>query len=218
MLSTTSRFRSHLSGIGSRSFGTVCAPRAEELQPLNIVKPNEDRRRRSIIECLASRTSDAIEPRLPLKVLLVKGARSFSRLSDNFMSPTSFLLNLLWIVFGGLWMAIGWVIAGVIMAITIIGLPWTRAAFNIAAYTLLPFGQKAVSRAEYTGRQDIGTGSLGVLGNILWLVLAGWWLALAHVVTAILLAITIIGIPFAWAHLKLAGLALWPIGKMIVPA
>ena len=134
------------------------------------------------------------------------------------MSPTSFLLNLLWIVCGGLWMAIGWVIAGVIMAITIIGLPWTWAAFNTASYTLLPFGQKAVSRAEYTGRQDIGTGPLGVLGNVLWLVLAGWWLALAHVVTAILLAITIIGIPFAWAHLKLAGLALWPIGKMIVPA
>jgi uncharacterized membrane protein YccF (DUF307 family) len=75
-----------------------------------------------------------------------------------------------------------------------------------------------VSRAEYTGRQDIGTGPLGVLGNVLWLVLAGWWLALAHVVTAILLAITIVGIPFAWAHLKLAGLALWPIGKTIVPA
>ncbi|MGC1347403.1 MAG: YccF domain-containing protein, partial [Methyloceanibacter sp.] len=74
------------------------------------------------------------------------------------MSSTSFLLNLLWIVFGGLWMAIGWVIAGVIMAITIIGLPWTRAAFNIASYTLLPFGQKAVSRAEYSGSQDIGTG------------------------------------------------------------
>jgi uncharacterized membrane protein YccF (DUF307 family) len=104
------------------------------------------------------------------------------------------------------------------LAITIIGLPWTRAAFNIASDTLLPFGQKAVSRAEYTGRQDIGTGPLGVLGNVLWLVLAGWWLALAHVVTAILLAITIIGIPFAWAHLKLARLALWPIGKMIVPA
>jgi uncharacterized membrane protein YccF (DUF307 family) len=134
------------------------------------------------------------------------------------MSPTSFLLNLLWIVFGGIWMAIGWVIAGVIMAITIIGLPWTRAAFSIASYTLLPFGQKAVSRVEYTGRQDIGTGPLGVLGNVLWLVLAGWWLALAHVVTAILLAITIVGIPFAWAHLKLARLALWPIGKMIVPA
>ena len=94
------------------------------------------------------------------------------------MSSTSFLLNLLWIVFGGLWMAIGWVIAGVIMAITIIGLPWTRAAFNIASYTLLPFGQKAVSRAEYSGSQDIGTGPLGLLGNLLWLILAGWWLAL----------------------------------------
>jgi len=109
-------------------------------------------------------------------------------------------------------------IAVIVMAITIIGLPWTRAAFSIASYTLLPFGQKGVSRAEYTGRQDIGTGPLGILGNVLWLVLAGWWLALAHVVTAILLAITIVGIPFAWAHLKLAGLALWPIGKTIVPA
>jgi uncharacterized membrane protein YccF (DUF307 family) len=133
------------------------------------------------------------------------------------MSFTSFLLNLLWILTGGLWMAVGWIIAALVMAITIIGLPWTRAAFNIASYTLLPFGQKAVSRAEYTGRQDIGTGLLGLLGNVLWLVLAGWWLALAHLITAILLALTIIGIPFAWAHLKLAGLALWPIGKMIVP-
>ena len=134
------------------------------------------------------------------------------------MSPVSLLLNLIWIVFGGLWMAAGWIIAGVVMAITIIGLPWTRAAFNIAAYTLLPFGQKAGSRAEYTGHHDLGTGPLGVLGNVLWLVLAGWWLALAHLITAIMLAITIIGIPFSWAHLKLAGLALWPIGKIIVPA
>jgi uncharacterized membrane protein YccF (DUF307 family) len=76
-------------------------------------------------------------------------------------------------------MAVGWMIAVIVMAITIIGLPWTRAAFSIASYTLLPFGQKAVSRAEYTGRQDIGTGPLGILGNVLWLVLAGWWLALA---------------------------------------
>jgi uncharacterized membrane protein YccF (DUF307 family) len=74
------------------------------------------------------------------------------------MSPFSFLLNLLWILFGGLWMAAGWVIAAILMAITIIGLPWTRAAFNIAAYTLLPFGQKVVSRAVYFGREDIGTG------------------------------------------------------------
>ena len=89
------------------------------------------------------------------------------------------------------------------MAITIIGLPWARASFNIAIYTLLPFGQKAVSRAEYYGTEDIGTGPLGFVGNL---------------ITAILLAVTIIGIPFAWAHFKLAGIALWPIGKMIVPA
>jgi uncharacterized membrane protein YccF (DUF307 family) len=134
------------------------------------------------------------------------------------MSPLSLLLNLLWIVFGGLWMAAAWMIAAVVMAITIIGLPWTRAAFNIGVYTLLPFGQKAVSRADYYGHHDLGTGPLGLLGNLLWLILAGWWLALAHLITAIMLAITIIGIPFAWAHVKLAGLALWPIGRVIVPA
>ena len=134
------------------------------------------------------------------------------------MSALSLLLNILWIVFGGLYMAIGWVIAAVLMAITIVGLPWTRAAFNIASYTLLPFGQKAVSRAQYSGSADIGTGPLGAVGNIVWLVLAGWWLALGHLITAILLAVTIVGIPFAWAHLKLAGIALWPVGKMIVPA
>ena len=133
------------------------------------------------------------------------------------MRPASLLLNLLWIVFGGLWMAVAWLIAAVIMAVTIIGLPWARAAFTCAVYALLPFGQTAVSRAEFTGESDLGTGPLGTLGNLLWLVFAGWWLALGHVVTALLLAVTIIGIPFAWAHLKLAGLALWPIGKMIVP-
>jgi uncharacterized membrane protein YccF (DUF307 family) len=134
------------------------------------------------------------------------------------MSAFSLLLNVLWILFGGLWMAAGWVIAAVLMAITIIGIPWARAAINIAWYTLLPFGQKAVSRADYSGREDIGTGPLGVLGNLIWLVLAGWWLAVGHLVTAIMLGVTIIGLPFAWAHLKLAALALWPIGKMIVPA
>jgi uncharacterized membrane protein YccF (DUF307 family) len=134
------------------------------------------------------------------------------------MSPLSLLLNLLWIVFGGLWMAVGWLIAAAIMAITIIGLPWARAAFNIASYTLLPFGRKAVSRSEYLGTGDVGTGPFGIVGNILWLVLAGWWLALGHLVTAFLLAITIVGIPFAWAHLKLAGFAIWPFGMIIVYA
>lgn len=133
------------------------------------------------------------------------------------MPLTSVFFNLLWIVFGGLWMAAGWFVAAILMAVTIVGLPWTRAAFNIALYTLLPFGQTAVSRAAYTGRDDLGTGPLGAIGNLIWLVLAGWWLALGHLVTAVLLAVTIIGIPFAWAHLKLASIALWPIGKMIVP-
>jgi uncharacterized membrane protein YccF (DUF307 family) len=132
------------------------------------------------------------------------------------VTAIQFLLNLLWIVLGGFAMALGWMIAAVIMAITIIGVPWARAAFNIARYTLLPFGYKAVSRDEYFGQEDIGTGPLGMIGNIIWLVLAGWWLALSHLAIAIVFAITIIGIPFAWAHFKLAALALWPIGKTIV--
>ena len=132
------------------------------------------------------------------------------------MSPLSLLLNVLWIAFGGLWMAAAWAVAAVIMAITIVGIPWARAAFNIALYTLLPFGQKAVSRAEY-GVHDLGTGPLGIIGNIIWLLLAGWWLAIGHLVIAILFAVTIIGMPFAWAHMKLAALALWPIGMTIVP-
>jgi uncharacterized membrane protein YccF (DUF307 family) len=134
------------------------------------------------------------------------------------MSLFALVLNLLWIFCGGLWMAAGWLLAALIMALTIVGLPWAYAALNIAGYTLLPFGQKAVSRAQVTGAEDLGTGVLGMLGNIIWLVLAGWWLALGHLITAFLLMLTIIGIPFAWAHLKLAGIALWPIGKMIVPA
>ena len=134
------------------------------------------------------------------------------------MQPVSILLNLLWILFGGAWMAFAWLVAGAVMAITIIGLPWARAAFNIAVYTLLPFGSRAVRRDMVTGESDVGTGPFGLLGNIIWLVLAGWWLALGHLLTAVLFAITIIGLPFAWAHLKLAGIALWPIGKVIVPA
>ena len=133
------------------------------------------------------------------------------------MSPIKFLLNILWLLTGGIWMAAGWLLAALIMVLTIVGLPWARAAFTIAFYTLLPFDFTAVKRDEAYGRADLGTGVLGMLGNVIWLLLAGWWLALLHLINAVLLAVTIIGIPFAWAHLKLAGLALWPIGKMIVP-
>ena len=132
------------------------------------------------------------------------------------MSPLSLLLNVLWVVTGGVWMALAWLVAAVIMAITIVGLPWARAAVNIASYTFLPFGRVALARDEIAGAEDVGIGPLGVLGNLIWLVLAGWWLALGHVITAVALAVTIIGIPFAWAHLKLALLSLWPIGRTIV--
>jgi uncharacterized membrane protein YccF (DUF307 family) len=125
------------------------------------------------------------------------------------MSPLSFLLNILWLIFGGLAAALAWVIAVVIMAITIIGLPWAFAALRIALYSLLPFGHEIRSRPD--------AGVLSLLGNIIWFVLAGWWLALGHLILAVALALTIIGIPFAWAHLKLAGASLAPVGTEIVP-
>jgi uncharacterized membrane protein YccF (DUF307 family) len=74
----------------------------------------------------------------------------------------------------------------------------------------------AVSREEVMGREDLGTGPLGTLGNLVWLLLAGWWLALGHILVAVALAITLIGTPFAWAHLKLVPVSLWPIGKVVL--
>ncbi|CAO3446548.1 YccF domain-containing protein [Azospirillum sp.] len=134
------------------------------------------------------------------------------------MPLLSLLLNALWLITGGIWMALGWLLAAVLMALSIIGLPWARSALTIALYTLLPFGQTAVRRDEFRGREDMGTGALGFIGNVVWFVLAGWWLAAGHLIAAVGLAITIIGLPFAWAHLKLALLALWPVGTEIVPA
>ncbi|MCC6915028.1 MAG: YccF domain-containing protein [Rhodospirillaceae bacterium] len=126
------------------------------------------------------------------------------------MGPGSLLLNVIWIVFGGGAMALGWFIAGCVIAITIIGLPWAPAAFRIALYTLIPFGQSVAEHKE--------AGPLSLVGNIIWFVLAGWWLALGHLFWAIVLGITIVGLPFAWAHLKLARLSLMPVGTVIVRA
>ena len=114
-----------------------------------------------------------------------------------------FILNLIWFILGGWLMGLGWILAGVIMAITIIGLPWARSCFMIARYSFWPFGYDIVSRDQYYGREDIGTGTLGTIGNVIWFVFAGWWLALAHLSLAVCLTFTIIGIPFAWAHVKL---------------
>ena len=121
----------------------------------------------------------------------------------------SLLLNILWFILGGWISGTLWILAGCILAVTVIGLPWTPAAFRMASFSYAPFGRVVVHR-------DTGVGS--ALLNILWLIFAGWWLALHHVVLAIGLALTIIGIPFAWQHVKLAGLALTPVGMDIVPA
>lgn len=129
----------------------------------------------------------------------------------------SLILNILWLIFGpGIIAGLVWLLAALIMAVTIVGLPWARACVTIALFTFWPFGREAMDRADVTGREDIGTGALGAVGNIVWFVLAGIWLAIGHVMAAIALGLTIIGIPFAWQHLKLAHISLFPIGKTVV--
>ena len=119
------------------------------------------------------------------------------------------LLNVIWLVFGGVWLFLAYVLAGLLLCIPLITIPWAIASFRIAAFALWPFGRTIVSK------QSAGVGSF--LGNVIWFVLAGWWLAIAHVVSAVALAITIIGIPLALADLKLVPISLAPLGKDIVP-
>ncbi len=128
----------------------------------------------------------------------------------------SIIMNLIWWIFGGLVMGISWMFLSLIMFISIIGIPFGRAAFNFGLLMFWPFGQVAVDRHAYTGEEDIGTGGLGLLGNIIWFVIGGLWLAIGHLFSAFLCAITIIGIPFAIQHLKFAIMALMPIGKVII--
>jgi uncharacterized membrane protein YccF (DUF307 family) len=117
--------------------------------------------------------------------------------------------NILWLILAGIWMAIAYVIAGVLLCITIIGIPFGLQAFKLAVYALWPFGRALVP----SPRRMKG---LSVVGNILWFILAGWWLALGHLFTGVLLCITIIGIPLGVASFKMAGAALVPFGKEIV--
>jgi uncharacterized membrane protein YccF (DUF307 family) len=127
------------------------------------------------------------------------------------------ILNLLWLIFGcGIVIGLTWLVISLICFVTIVGIPWGRACFNIALFSLWPFGQDAVSRDVLYGETDIGTSPFGTLGNIVWFILAGIWLAIIHVLAAIACAITIIGIPFAIQHIKLAGISLAPIGKSVV--
>mgnify|MGYP000535374155 FL=1 len=124
--------------------------------------------------------------------------------------------NILWFILGGFLMGVGWWLVGVLAAITIVGLPWAKACFVIGQFAFLPFGKEAVSRKDLTQQDDIGTGTLGLVGNVIWFVFAGWWLAIGHLVSALACFVTIIGIPFGIQHIKLALIALAPIGKTIV--
>ncbi|MDD2357808.1 MAG: YccF domain-containing protein [Thiovulaceae bacterium] len=124
--------------------------------------------------------------------------------------------NILWFVFGGFFMGLAWWSMGVLAFITIIGIPWARACFMIGTFSFFPFGKEVVSRKELTHKDDIGTGFLGTIGNIIWFIFVGIWLAIAHLALALTYFLTIIGIPFGLQHLKLAEMALFPIGKTIV--
>ena len=119
------------------------------------------------------------------------------------------LLNIIWLVFGGLWLALGYAAAGVLCCITIVAIPWGIASFRIASYALWPFGRTVVRKP--------GTQVMSTLGNIVWLLVAGIWLAIGHVTTGIALCVTIIGIPLGIANFKLVPVSLLPLGAEIVP-
>jgi uncharacterized membrane protein YccF (DUF307 family) len=124
--------------------------------------------------------------------------------------------NLIWFLFGGVFMGLAWWFFGILAFISIVGIPWGRACIVMGNFSFFPFGKEAIDREELTTNSDIGTGALGMLGNILWFLFAGVWLALGHIISAIGCFITIIGIPFSIQHLKLAAISLFPIGKTVV--
>ena len=124
--------------------------------------------------------------------------------------------NFFWFILGGVLMGLGWWLIGLLAYLSIIGIPWGKACFVIGQFAFFPFGKEAVNRKDLTRQDDIGTGSLGVVGNVIWFVLAGVWLAIGHVISAAACFVTIIGIPFGIQHLKLALIALAPIGQTIV--
>ncbi|AOW93373.1 hypothetical protein BFN03_13915 [Rhodococcus sp. WMMA185] len=120
------------------------------------------------------------------------------------------LLNIIWLLFGGLWLALGYFVAGIICCILIITIPFGIASFRVGVYALWPFGKTVVDKPT------AGVGSL--IGNVIWLIVAGLWLAIGHLVSAIAMAITIIGIPLAVANLKMIPISLMSLGKDIVDA
>ncbi|MYX37740.1 MULTISPECIES: YccF domain-containing protein [Streptomycetaceae] len=125
------------------------------------------------------------------------------------MKAVNIVLNVVWLIIWGLWMAIGYALLGLLMFVFIITIPWGIASLRIANYVLWPFGRTTVER------HDAGVASL--LGNIIWLVLAGIWLAIGHVIAGVAFCLTIIGIPFGIANFKMVPISLVPLGREIVP-
>lgn len=119
------------------------------------------------------------------------------------------LLNLIWFVLAGFWLAVGYAVAGVICTVLVVTIPFGIASFRIASYVLWPFGRTIVDRPR--------AGAMSTLGNIIWILVAGWWLALEHVVTGVAQCLTIVGIPLGIANFKLVPVSLVPLGKQIVP-
>ncbi|MFF0493061.1 YccF domain-containing protein [Nocardia sp. NPDC004068] len=119
-----------------------------------------------------------------------------------------FVLNVLWLVLAGFWMALGYLLAGIVCCVLIVTIPFGIASFRIAGYVLWPFGREAVARP--------GAGTPSLIGNVIWFLVAGWWLALGHLFTSVPLFVSVVGIPFGWANLKLIPISLMPLGREIV--
>ena len=124
------------------------------------------------------------------------------------MTPLNLILNLIWLVVSGFWLAVGYALAGIVMCILVITIPFGIASFRLAGFVIWPFGRTLIRRPE--------AGIASSIGNVIWFVLAGLWIAIGHLALGVALCITIIGIPFGWANIKLAAVAIAPLGKDIV--
>ncbi len=122
------------------------------------------------------------------------------------------MLNIIWLLFGGLWLALGYIFFGVLACILIVTIPAGVASFRMASYALWPFGRSVVERS---GRGAVGAVSAGVM-NVIWFLIAGLWLAIGHIMTAAAQAVTIVGIPLAVANVKMIPVTCFPFGKEIV--
>lgn len=119
-------------------------------------------------------------------------------------------MNIVWLVLSGIWLAIGYTIAGIVCCLLIVTIPFGIAAFRIAGYALWPFGRDVV--------RNPNAGAMSVIGNVIWLIVAGWWLALEHLVTGVFLCLTVIGIPLGIANFKMIPVSLLPLGAQVVPS